>query len=217
MVASVSPFASKRRPRRQSRSSWGPVQTLLTVGGVAIGALIGLRLTGDVPLPALPVADVLLPVFETPKDSGPSEPGLDHRLSEERADTATGDAAALDADDAIGSIDEATNDSFACPGAQVVDGDTLRCGAERVRLHGIDAPELPGHCRPGRDCVEGDPFASSDHLRDLAGGSALVCTRVDTDSYGRTVARCTADGVDLSCAQIEAGHAVRRYGFIRCG
>ena len=29
----------------------------------------------------------------------------------------------------------------------VVDGDPLRCGSERVRLLGIDAPELPGHCR----------------------------------------------------------------------
>ena len=28
-----------------------------------------------------------------------------------------------------------------------IDSDTLRCGQERVRLIGIDASELAGHCR----------------------------------------------------------------------
>lgn len=41
-----------------------------------------------------------------------------------------------------------------------IDGETLRCGKERIRLLGIDAPETPGHCRRGRKCVEGDPYAS---------------------------------------------------------
>ena len=41
-----------------------------------------------------------------------------------------------------------------------IDGDTLRCGRERIRLLGIAAPEMPGHCRRGRRCVEGDPVAS---------------------------------------------------------
>lgn len=30
-----------------------------------------------------------------------------------------------------------------------IDGDTLRCGRERIRLLGTDAPELPGHCQRG--------------------------------------------------------------------
>jgi endonuclease YncB( thermonuclease family) len=29
---------------------------------------------------------------------------------------------------------------------QAVDGDTLRCGAERVRIMGLDAPEMRGQC-----------------------------------------------------------------------
>ena len=31
----------------------------------------------------------------------------------------------------------------------VTDGDTLRLGAERIRLHGIDAPESAQRCRAG--------------------------------------------------------------------
>ncbi|MGD9665589.1 MAG: thermonuclease family protein [Novosphingobium sp.] len=107
--------------------------------------------------------------------------------------------------------------SFQCNAPQVIDGDTLRCGNLRVRLDGIDAPEMPGHCRPGRKCTPGDPFASTESLRTLIGGKTLNCRKTDIDHYGRTVARCAAGEVDLSCAQIDAGQAVRRYGWIWCG
>lgn len=106
--------------------------------------------------------------------------------------------------------------SFHCRFIHVVDGDTLRCGAQRVRLEGIDAPELPGHCRPGRRCVTGDPFASAENLRTLISAGPVVCKPITTDRYGRTVARCSAGGVDLSCGQLRKGHAIRRYGMIFC-
>lgn len=104
-----------------------------------------------------------------------------------------------------------------CSSPTILDGDTFDCGTERVRLHGIDAPELEGHCRPGRQCTPGDPYASTANLERLAGGTEVQCRKIDTDVYGRTVARCNASGVDLSCAQIEGGFAVRRYGSIWCG
>lgn len=106
--------------------------------------------------------------------------------------------------------------TFSCAAAQVTDGDTLRCGERRVRLYGIDAPELPGHCRPGRRCTPGDPYASAANLRALVGTAALQCEEKDTDAYGRTVARCSSRGQDLSCGQVEGGFAVRRYGWIWC-
>lgn len=105
---------------------------------------------------------------------------------------------------------------FTCAAPQVTDGDTIRCGDKRVRLAGIDAPELPGHCRAGRECAPGDPYASTENLRRLIGRSGVTCHAVDTDRYGRTVARCSADGTDLSCAQLDAGRAIRRYGTISC-
>lgn len=105
--------------------------------------------------------------------------------------------------------------AFECSSPTIIDGDTLRCGERRVRLAGIDAPELPGHCRPGRECTPGDPHASTANLRRLA-YAPLQCRATDTDAYGRTVARCSVEGADLSCAQIEGGFAVRRYGWIWC-
>ncbi len=106
--------------------------------------------------------------------------------------------------------------AFSCRSVKVTDGDTLRCDGKRVRLAGIDAPELPGHCRKGRDCTPGDPYASTDNLEMLVATGPVVCAQSDIDVYGRIVARCTSGGTDLSCQQIEDGHAVRRYGSIAC-
>lgn len=111
---------------------------------------------------------------------------------------------------------EATGLGVGCVSPVVVDGDTLRCGSTRIRLSSIDAPEMPGHCRPGRECTPGDPYASTGNLRSLVNGQAVECRQVDTDHYGRAVARCSVRGQDLSCAQVEGGFAVRRYGFLVC-
>ncbi len=55
--------------------------------------------------------------------------------------------------------------SFICASPIAIDGDTLRCAAgPRVRLAGIDAPEIPGHCRRGRKCTPGDPAASTQRV-----------------------------------------------------
>ena len=102
-----------------------------------------------------------------------------------------------------------------CQSPYITDGDTLHCAGARVRLLGIDAPELPGHCRRGRQCVEGDPFAARDYLVALT-RTTVVCIPQALDRYGRTLARCSANGVDLSCAMLRSGHAERRYADIRC-
>ena len=82
-------------------------------------------------------------------------------------------------------------------GCTVTDGDTIRCGSERVRLLGINAPELPGHCRAGRDCAPGDPYASTDSLRG-AMSATMTIERVGEDRYGRTLAMVAGPACDLS-------------------
>lgn len=85
-----------------------------------------------------------------------------------------------------------------------------------MRMHAIDAPEMPGSCRPGRRCTPGDPYASRDYLRRLTKGREVRCEEKDVDSYGRMVVRCTADGKDLGCAMVAGGQAVERYGKLNC-
>ena len=89
----------------------------------------------------------------------------------------------------------------------VVDGDTLRCEGERIRLLGIDAPELPGHCRPGRDCAPGDPYAATRSLERALSGP-LTIERVGQDRYGRTLATIGSANGNVSCWQLERGQAV---------
>lgn len=89
-----------------------------------------------------------------------------------------------------------------------VDGDTLRCGAERVRLIGIDAPEMPGHCQGARQCAPGDPWASKAALQRLVRGRWVRLDRHGVDRYGRTLAYPYVGTVNLSCAHLRQGFAV---------
>jgi len=114
----------------------------------------------------------------------------------------------------VGSARE--SDVFVCSSVRVTDGDTFRCDGRRVRLYGIDAPELPSHCRKGRACTPGDPYASTDNLAALLQSGPVSCRQVDVDRYGRSVALCSAGRRNLSCAQLAGGFAVRRYGSISC-
>lgn len=98
---------------------------------------------------------------------------------------------------------------FSCSVAYVTDGDTFRCSnGVRVRLASIDTPEMPGSCRPGRACAPGNPYAAKAELQRLVAGRTVQCQPVGM-SYNRVAAWCSVGGVDLSCAMVRSGHAVR--------
>jgi len=89
---------------------------------------------------------------------------------------------------------------------RVVDGDTIRCGDERIRLLAIDAAEMRGHCRRGRVCVPGDPIAARKSLQQ-ATSPYMRIQRVGKDRYGRTLGLVHGPAGDLSCFQLRAGQA----------
>jgi endonuclease YncB( thermonuclease family) len=105
-----------------------------------------------------------------------------------------------------------------CDAPRAIDGDTLACAnlARHVRLAGIDAPELPGHCRRGRVCTPGDPFAARAALAALLATGPVQIFATGTDRYGRMLARVTAGRVDTSCRLLATRIAVARYGWINC-
>lgn len=111
---------------------------------------------------------------------------------------------------ALSTIDMAPSYPDVVSGCGVTDGDTIRCGGERIRLLGIDAPELAGHCRPGRNCAPGDGEASKRSLAAVLSARELRIRRVGKDHYGRTLAIVSAGGADLSCHQLKARQAIYR-------
>ena len=94
-----------------------------------------------------------------------------------------------------------------CPSAYVVDGDSLRCGSERLRLLGIDAPELHS-CPSWRTCVAGDGDAARHSLQSALRNGRVRYEIVTYDRFGRSVVMAWAGSVNLSCWQLQHGQAV---------
>lgn len=91
--------------------------------------------------------------------------------------------------------------------ARITDGDTLRIGATRIRLFGVDAPEARQRC-PGRDGTDWPcGAAATEKLEALVANREVRCELQDADRYGRMVASCSVDGRDLGAAVVGAGLA----------
>jgi hypothetical protein len=85
--------------------------------------------------------------------------------------------------------------------------DTLRLGPQRVRLFGIDAPEIAQVCRAGGSEYRCGVEATK-ALKALIGEETVRCRRRDRDRYGRIVAVCWVGEVELGRAMVRAGWAV---------
>lgn len=116
-------------------------------------------------------------------------------------------------------------DAFACTVIKVHDGDGPIWCAERdasgkpikIRLHAIAARELDETCSPGHPCPGASGADARQALDRLASGQTLRCEATGT-SYGRVTAWCwRADGVELNCAMVEGGYALRWDEFDREG
>ncbi|WP_417684748.1 thermonuclease family protein [Roseibium sp.] len=96
---------------------------------------------------------------------------------------------------------------------RVIDGDTIELRGEKIRLDGIDAPELAQTCltSSGRKWPCGK--AARDYLKRLAATGKVICEGNETDAYDRRIATCRAGGQNLNAEMIRSGHALafRRY------
>ncbi len=84
----------------------------------------------------------------------------------------------------------------------VIDGDTIVSDQVRIRLHGIDAPELS----------QAGGAEARTHLIRLIAGGAVRIEPIGTDKFGRTVARVHARSGDLSRLMVRNGYARAAYG-----
>lgn len=98
--------------------------------------------------------------------------------------------------------------------ASVVDGDTLEIHGERIRLHGIDAPQSTQPCKKldGSQWRCGQQAALA--LADRIDRKTVRCEGAERDRYGHLIAVCYHKGQDLSAWMVHQGWALahRRYG-----
>lgn len=96
---------------------------------------------------------------------------------------------------------------------RVIDADTWDVGGVRVRLFGIDAPELDQICTRASGADWACGVWATDRVRALYGGATARCAPVSRDRYGRVVARCSVGGADAGRALVSRGlaFAYRRY------
>ncbi|RVI61297.1 thermonuclease family protein, partial [Sinorhizobium meliloti] len=97
--------------------------------------------------------------------------------------------------------------------ASASDGDSLRLDGRRIRIEGIDAPEIGQMCRRGETAWDCGAQARR-RLVALVAGTTTVCRLHGRDRYGRELGVCAAGGADLGREMVLSGHAVS-YGLYR--
>ena len=92
---------------------------------------------------------------------------------------------------------------------EVTDGDTIvfirgKGNRERIRLEGIDAPEMKQPClTEGKACGE----LSKSYLKSLT-SSDLYCEISGRDKYKRGLGTCFSKGINLNKVMVKQGYAV---------
>ena len=92
--------------------------------------------------------------------------------------------------------------------ATILDGDTIIVAGERIRLHGIDAPELDQtFWWRGQQVACGMMARAA--LEALTAGVKVRCEGIERDQYGRLVAKCfSPNGVDIGRRLVLSGWAI---------
>ena len=91
--------------------------------------------------------------------------------------------------------------------ARVIDGDTININNNKIRLHGIDAPETKQTCK--LDSV--DWFCgkqSTEELKKIINNQSVECKVNDIDIYNRYVAICLVNELNLNQWMVKKGWAI---------
>jgi endonuclease YncB( thermonuclease family) len=90
----------------------------------------------------------------------------------------------------------------------VIDGDTLEMHGQRIRLHGIDAPESGQSCADKKGATYRCGQISANQMASYVRGKTVNCNVTDRDRYGRLVAACYVNGENINERLVFEGWAL---------
>ncbi len=89
---------------------------------------------------------------------------------------------------------------------EVIDGDTIKLGNEKIRFSGIDAPELKQSCIKNNEKIPCGVLAKNVLIKKI-GKNIPKCIKEKKDIYKRTIAECFVNGESLSKFLVRSGYA----------
>jgi endonuclease YncB( thermonuclease family) len=92
--------------------------------------------------------------------------------------------------------------------ASAVDGDTLRLGGTRIRLIGLDAPELDQTCTDASGASWRCGEAAHRALAEIVATGQVACASQGHDQYGRVLAQCRIGETDAGARIVAQGLAI---------
>ncbi len=105
--------------------------------------------------------------------------------------------------------------------AQIIDGDTIKINAKKIRLHGIDAPEFKQMCKKPYLTIIFFSFQkdypcgkiSTEKLKKKVNNKVIKCKILDIDRYNRLIGECYKRNLNLNSWLVSNGYAVvyRKY------
>ena len=91
--------------------------------------------------------------------------------------------------------------------ARIIDGDTIHIKSNKIRLHGIDAPETKQTCKiDNQDWYCGKQ--STKELKNLINNQKVECNVNDVDRYNRYVAICFVNEININQWMVKNGWAI---------
>jgi len=97
--------------------------------------------------------------------------------------------------------------------ARVVDGDTIWIGETKIRLHGIDAPEMKQTCKTSKGKEQLCGVLAKQALERLIKGQDVTCKGDTRDRYKRLIAVCYVGPININEQMVVDGWAMayRKY------
>lgn len=91
--------------------------------------------------------------------------------------------------------------------ARIVDADTIDLSGKRIRLEGIDAPEMAQRCPRRWFGTWACGKTATRHLRKLIAGKLVSCRKDGRGKHGRIIATCFVENENINRRMVVDGYA----------